>query len=197
MTEPDTDPVERFVSTIHTGREPSKDEADALAELLRVWLARRGLDPQDREEVCNDAVLRLLVAAQRDRLDPARPPGAWLRVVADHLAIDALRRRGRQPGIAFDEERHTVAAHDDRLAALLSRSAAASDIRHALRAAADTGEHDVVATISTWLGLADANGDAPSSREVGQRLGVSHMTVQRALKAFGQRLQVPDVPGQA
>jgi DNA-directed RNA polymerase specialized sigma24 family protein len=159
-----------------------------VIELLRVWLSRRRLDARDSEEVCAEAVARLIDVAKRDGLDPSRPPGAWLRVVADHLAIDALRRTARSATVTFDEQRHAGASEDDRLAALLDRSAAAADVRRAIREAGDAEEMDVVNVIATWIGLAAANGEAPSSREVGDRLGVSHMTVQRALRSFGQRL---------
>jgi RNA polymerase sigma factor (sigma-70 family) len=162
--------------------------------LLGLWLSRRGLTPEELDEVASDAVMRLIKVVQLDRLDPDRPAGAWLRVVADHLAIDALRRRARSSAVPFDETMHGTARDDDRFAALLDSSAAASDIRHALRDAADAGNGDIVRVVTTWLGLAEANGEAPSSRDVGDRLGISHMTVQRALRAFGERLKT-DVPG--
>lgn len=165
-----------------------------MVAVLTRWLSRRGLGPQDLDEVCSDAILRLIQQVQRGKLDPQRPPGAWLRVVADHLAIDALRRRARAAGVPLDEDQHTSASDDDELAALLDRSAAATDVRRTLREAADAGDHEIVRVVVTWLGLASANGEAPSTRDVGARLGVSHMTVQRALRAFGERLTSSDVP---
>lgn len=183
-----TDAVHAFVLKIGTGREPSAGDTEAVLKLLRTWLARRGLTPEDREEVCSDALLRLVDVVRLDRLDPNRPAGAWLRVVADHLAIDALRRRRRAAAVSFDERMHDGGREDDRLAALLDSSAAATDVRRGMREAADAKQHELVRIVAAWLGLAAANGEAPSTREVAERLGISHMTVQRALRSFGRRL---------
>jgi RNA polymerase sigma factor (sigma-70 family) len=158
----------------------------AIMSILRLWLSRRGLNDVDREEVCSDAVLRLIDVARGGGLDPTKPPGAWLRVVADHLAIDALRR-GRHAD-TFDESRHGLGGEDQRLAALLDRAAAEGEVRRATRDAAQAGQQEVVSVVTTWLALTRANGQEASSREVADRLGISHMTVQRALKKFAQRL---------
>jgi RNA polymerase sigma factor (sigma-70 family) len=182
------DPVDALVATVRDGREPSTGEMQAVIRILRLWLSRRGLNDADREEVCSDAVLRLIEAARGGGLNPAKPPGAWLRVVADHLAIDALRRARRVEAVAFDEHRHAAGDEDERLAALLDRTAAKGEIRRAAREAARAGEHEVVSVVATWLALTRANGREASSREVSKRLGISHMTVQRALARFAQRL---------
>jgi RNA polymerase sigma factor (sigma-70 family) len=166
------------------GREPSGEQTRTVLELMRVWLSRRGLSPEELDEVCSDAVLRLIDAARAGGLDPARPPGAWLRVVADHLAIDALRRRPRSATVAFDERRHSLAGQDERITALLEREAAREEYRAAMRSAARAGQHELVHVISTWMWLADVNGVEPSSRDVAARLGVSHTHVQRALRSF-------------
>jgi RNA polymerase sigma factor (sigma-70 family) len=185
--QPEQDPVLLLVSAVSEGREPSASEAEDVLDLLHRWLARRGLEMRDRDEVCLDAVARLIRVTHEGGLDPARHPGAWLRVVADHLAVDALRRQ-RAKSVEFDERRHAGAADDEHLAQMFERSVAAADVRRAMREAAEAEEHEIVRIVATWLGLAEANGDAPSSREVGARLGISHMTVQRGLQAFRRRL---------
>lgn len=182
------DPVNALVASVRAGREPSTAEMQAVIRVLRLWLSRRGLKDTDREEVCSDAVLRLIDAARGGGLNPTKPPGAWLRVVADHLAIDALRRGRRTEAVAFDERRHAPGGEDERLAALLERTAARGEIRRAAREAAEAGEPEVVSVVATWLALTSANGQEASSREVADRLGVSHMTVQRALRRFAARL---------
>lgn len=162
----------------------------AVLGVLRKWLAPRGLQSEDIEEVAADAVLRLITAAEAERLDPTRPAGAWLRVVADHLALDALRqRRRRGQTVAYEEWAHDRVRDDDQVAALFDEWAAADDVARAMRRAGDSGQHEIVRAIATWLDLAAADGEAPSSRRVAERMGVSHMTVQRALRAFRKLLR--------
>lgn len=156
--------------------------------ILERWLARRRLSPEDREEVIVDAVARLISAAEQNRLDPQRPAGAWLRVVADHLALDRLRRHGPEPA-EFDEQVHWQGQEDERIAALLDRTAAAEQVAEALAGAVRDGELEVVRIVATWLDLATFDGEAPSSRRVAERMGISHMTVQRGLKSFAARLK--------
>jgi DNA-directed RNA polymerase specialized sigma24 family protein len=191
---PHPDAVDALVAAVTRRRGGIVAETRAVEEVLTLWLRRRGLTDQEREEVVNDAVMRLIDMAGRGRLDPGRPAGALLRVIADHLAIDALRRRARTSGTPFDEAVHGGAVDDESLSALLDRSAASADVRRALRACADEGRHELVRVITNWIALAAATGDAPTTREVAERVGVSHMTVQRALTAFGERLAAGRVP---
>jgi DNA-directed RNA polymerase specialized sigma24 family protein len=181
-----SDPVAEYAAAIVSGREPSRAELESLLRLVQIWLGRRPLDPRDREEIAADAVLRLTTTARSGRLDPTRPAGAWLRVVADHLALDLLRRR-KPPTLEFDE-RYGGGQDDDRVAAMLDQTVAADDVSRAMRGAVDDGQYELVRVIATWLDLAHADGKAPSTRQVAERLGVSHTTVRRALDTFGRRL---------
>lgn len=188
ISQPASDPVEAFVAAARTDSEPTAAELEAVFTALRLWLARRGLTPEELEEVCADAAMRLLGVIRDGSLDLDRPAGAWLRVVADHLAYDALRRRRRSAGLTLYDEAHVDTREEDRLASLLDSTSAAVDVRRALRAAAAADDHEVVRVVASWLALARADGEAPSTRQVGERLGISHMTVQRALRKFGQWL---------
>ncbi len=181
------DPVDALVAAARTENAPTAAQHQAVLQLLELWLARRGLSPADLDDVCAEAVLRLVRVAKAGELDPERPPGAWLRVVADHLALDVLRRNKRRSGGELSEALSDPRA-GDRLAALLDSSAAATDVERALRLSGDANDHEAVRAVASWLSLAEADGEAPSTRQVGERLGVSHMTVQRALRRFGERL---------
>jgi DNA-directed RNA polymerase specialized sigma24 family protein len=185
-----TDPVDELLQSVRRGEEPSASQTAAVLSMVRLWLSRRGLTADELDDVATEAVLRLLRTEKKGRLDPTRSAGGWLRVVADHLTIDKKRRRQRAgpPGVPFDEAVHGGAGDDDRLASLLDETAAASDVRSALRAAADAGETTVVRVVTAWLGLAEANGEPPTSRELADRIGISHATVQRSLRTFGTRL---------
>jgi DNA-directed RNA polymerase specialized sigma24 family protein len=182
------EPVEVLVDRVRSGRQPTMAEADAVRALLRLWLSRRRLDPDERESVCDDAILRLIQMARDGRLDPDRPPGALLRVIADHLALDVIRGRPRYQTVNVAEFVIVDDAEDERIARMLLAEAAAADVRRALLSTAEDGRDDVVRIVSAWLGLAAANDEAPSTRELAERLGVSHMTVQRALQTFKSHL---------
>jgi RNA polymerase sigma factor (sigma-70 family) len=182
------DPVQALVARIRERAEPTSEQLEAVLRVLTLWLARRGLTTQDREDVCSEALGRLIKAVREGELDRERPPGAWLRVVADHLALDVLRRERIRAGTPFDEQAHAPRSEDDRLAALLEREASRSDVDRALEQAAKEGRTIVVNVITTWRGLERMNHEPPSNREVADRLGVSHPTVGRALAAFGKLL---------
>lgn len=178
------DAVEAIVACARSGKQPSKAEAAAVLGLLHVWLSRRRLDRRDEEEVSSEALARLIDVARGGNLDTSRPPGAWLRVVADRLAIDVLRRTKGRTWAALDEQQPYVAVEDDRLARTLDRLAAMGDIEQAVERAGENGDMGVVETVGAWLDLAELTGDTPDSRELGELMGTSHMTVQRALKRF-------------
>ncbi|HWB12627.1 MAG TPA: RNA polymerase sigma factor [Pirellulales bacterium] len=54
------------------------------------------------EEVLQATFLRL--HQHRDRFQPDHPVRPWLYTIATHLAIDALRCRGRHPAVSLDTE---------------------------------------------------------------------------------------------
>jgi RNA polymerase sigma-70 factor (ECF subfamily) len=65
--------------------------------VYRFVLCRTGGDHPQTEEIVGDVFFQ----AFRDieRFDGARPPHAWLRGIARHRTVDALRRRGRQSAL--------------------------------------------------------------------------------------------------
>jgi DNA-directed RNA polymerase specialized sigma24 family protein len=182
------DPVQTLVARMRDGAEPTTSELQSVLGVLGLWLARRGLSVQDREDVCSEALGRLVRAVRANDLDPARPPGAWLRVVADHLALDVLRRESIRTGAAFDEGAHAPRGEDDRLAALLDREASRQAVDEVLQRAAAEDRTTLVNVITTWRGLAQMNDEAPSTHQVADRLGVSHTTVGRALADMREML---------
>jgi DNA-directed RNA polymerase specialized sigma24 family protein len=179
-----SDPVESLAAVIREGRTLSSGDVEPVALLLRRWLSKRRLIEADLDETIAESLARLVSVVEAGSLDAARPAGAWLRVVADHLAVDMIRRHGRREVLPFDETVYATGSDDDALARLLDASAAASDVRRALQMAQDQGQTTVVRVVTVWLGLAEANGEPPGSRDVAERIGVSHMTVQRALNSF-------------
>jgi RNA polymerase sigma factor (sigma-70 family) len=88
-------------------------ELAALYERCGFALYRRCLAYLGNEAEAQDAVqevfARAIEAAPRYR--PDRDPAAWLRQIADHLCIDVLRRRKRNP-VRGDADEHTRGALD-------------------------------------------------------------------------------------
>jgi RNA polymerase sigma factor (sigma-70 family) len=187
-----TDPVQALVARMRDGGEPTAAQLQSVLGVLSLWLRRRGLSVQDREDVCSEALGRLVKALREEELDPARPPGAWLRVVADHLALDVLRRESIRTGAPFDERTHAPRGEDDRLAALLDREASHEAVDRVLQQAAAEGKTTLVNVVTIWRGLARMNDEAPSNHEVAARLGVSHPTVGRALANMREMLAPTD-----
>lgn len=99
MSEP-MELLERFV----------QGDDDAFEALFRQfqrevygWIVRIVRDPAEAEELTVETFWRVYRA--HARFDPRRSFGAWLRVVASHVAIDALKKRRRETPLL-----HTLAA---------------------------------------------------------------------------------------
>ena len=119
--------------------------ARALREesgLLVARLARRFGDFDLAEEAVQTAVVEALITWRRD--GPPDNPAAWLQVAARRNALDAVRRAGRQRGLAARAEAQASgegAGTDDRLALLFAccHPALAPDARLALTLRAVVG----------------------------------------------------------
>lgn len=75
-------------------------------------------------------------------------------------------------------------AEDEALARLLDAEAARSDVLEAQARAAKDKKFTLVRIVSEWLVIAERSGVEPSSREVAETLGLSHTTVNEALREF-------------
>lgn len=62
---------------------------------LRAWLRRQVPDPQDIEDILQDAFYELVLAARL--VEPVRNAGAWLFTVIRNRVTDRHRQRGRRP----------------------------------------------------------------------------------------------------
>jgi DNA-directed RNA polymerase specialized sigma24 family protein len=171
--------------------EQASIDRDDLALVLTTterWLSSRVYDAQLRHDVAVEAFYRLAHAARSGHFDDGRPVGAWLRVVAQRVAIDYARRDQRRAG---DQPlRVDVANADDEIARLLDGVVSADRIRHGLKVAVDAGDYETVRLLATWLDLAERQGGVPPSREVAEITRVSHMQVQRALRRFRRYLDI-------
>jgi len=65
---------------------------------LRAWLRRQVPDPQDIEDILQDAFYEFVLASRL--IEPVRNAGAWLFAVIRNRVTDGYRRRGRHAGAA-------------------------------------------------------------------------------------------------
>jgi RNA polymerase sigma-70 factor, ECF subfamily len=151
-------------------------ELAALYERCGFALYRRCLTYLGNDAEAQDAVqevfARALEAAPRYR--PEADPAAWLRQIADHLCIDLLRRRKRNPvrGEASEDEH--------------SGSGDALD-----RVAAPSGEHLVLAHRLIQSLEPEATRiavlyflDGMTQEEVARETGLSRRTIGKRLQAI-------------
>ena len=154
--------------------------------MLRSVLRRYGLSDSDSEDAAQEIMLKIISLG--DALPDIDKPAAYLTRAARNRAIDELRRRRRggedielTPVLA-----ERLPAHDDRIAALLADTVTAEVVRQAMRSAVLAHDHLVLRVVSSWLDVADELGEAPVSRHVAERAGVSHTSVNQALRRFRQ-----------
>ena len=74
---------------------------DLMADTLYGLALWRVGTPEDAEDVVHDTFVR--IAERRDQLRKVRNPRAWLLTVCNRIAIDRLRKRGRQRDEPLDE----------------------------------------------------------------------------------------------
>jgi RNA polymerase sigma factor (sigma-70 family) len=177
----------RFLDAVRgVGRIEPEDVKVISTRLARQLQGVRGLTELEAEEAAQDVVLRIIELAEDDgeALAGIRNAGAYLTRLARNRAIDHLRRSARKDISLSDELSATLPSHDDAVAALLDSSASAATVRAAMRRAVEHDEQLTLRVVTTWLDLADELDEAPTSRQVADRVGVSHTSVNQALKRF-------------
>jgi RNA polymerase sigma-70 factor (ECF subfamily) len=82
-----------------------------LRAAVRRGLAQTGDTSAEVEDVIQETLLALHL--KRNTWDPTQPLGPWVRAIARHKLIDALRRRGRRIQVPIDNIIDTIAADED------------------------------------------------------------------------------------
>lgn len=158
------------------------DHALVRETIERILFIRyRTLGPDEIFDVADEAITRLLRESRR-RGAPLENPAGWLRTVAGNIAKEKLEELGH---FADSDVEPAV---DDETIAVISRAASHSSVADALKLAIADRDETTVRIISDWLDLQDELGRAPSSRQVGEKAGYSHTTVNQALARFGEYL---------
>ncbi len=138
---------------------------------VRRGFAQAGAPLGDVEDVVQETLLALHL--KRNTWDPSQPLGPWVRAIARHKLIDALRRRGRRIQVPIENVLDTLAVEED------SSGVDRQDAER-LVAGLHGRQRDVVRAISL---------EGQSIREVAQRLQMKEVAVRvalhRGLKALG------------
>lgn len=165
-----------------------RQDFEAVIGTLRSVLLRYGLSDGEAADGAQEVAATVL--ALGPRVAEIRNPAAYLTRLAQNRAIDELRRSRRNDVALPAELAAQVPADDDAIAALLEKNATADAIRRAMRAAINAQDHLTVRVVSTWLDAADELGEPPRSRDIARRAGISHTSVNHALRRF--RSYFPD-----
>lgn len=129
-----------------------------------------------------DAFLRLIHTLKNRDDAPINSAEAYLRTVLRSSQLDDLRRTSRE-GAAVDVETLLEAGQSTLFGSPtpFDGDEAVEALASVLRRAAAENEPKLVQCAAAWLDLAEELDRNPTSREVGQRLGVSHQTVLNRL----------------
>ena len=142
-----------------------------LRAAVRRGFTQAGAPHGDAEDVVQDTLLALHL--KRDTWDPSQPLGPWVRAIARHKLIDALRRRGRRIQIPIESVLDTLSVEED---------SSGVDRQDAERLV--DGLHGRQREVVRAIGL-----EGQSIREVAERLQMKEVAVRvalhRGLKALG------------
>lgn len=137
--------------------------APRLRALARRGLALSGAGDADAEDIVQETLLAIHL--KRQSWDEDAPIGPWLRAIARHKIIDALRRRGRHAALPIEEFTEVLAADGCEPAMLIS------DVDRHL-GILPKGQRNAVRTIAV---------EGASIEEAAERLSMSKGAVRVAL----------------
>jgi hypothetical protein len=165
-------------------------DVDSLAEIYRGLAPIRRVFPtigtEAWEDLFDEAVLRFWKACREGRVQQERNPAGYLVRIARNLAIDHIRSRSKEP---VDHKVQDVAAIGDTIATTVDATAGRQAVEAGLRAAWEAQDDTVVRVVLAWLEVAAAQpGAIPSSRKVGEVIGMSHTAVNDAMGRFKRYL---------
>lgn len=177
---------------------PNRATAADITTVLQ-WLTgtiRRRYPSVEHDEIAQEALARVFALAPEDA-NAIVNPAAYMTRVAQHLAVDAVRRAttltADTPLIEVAaSKRRTDCTSEDEMAVLLDRSATHASVTAAIGLALAQEDFLTVRVVTVWLDLADESGSVPSSRDVAERANASHTSVNKALARFRALIQRSD-----
>jgi RNA polymerase sigma factor (sigma-70 family) len=154
-----------------------KSERTAMAEVYDMYghlayaLATRILGASsDAEDVVQESFLALW--RQASRLDPARGVRSYLMSIVHNKAVDLVRRRGRRPELALDEDAPFRADEAGQPEAVVETASERESVRAALSALSDDQRRAVELTYFGGLTI----------NQAADRLGLPAGTVKSRLR---------------
>jgi RNA polymerase sigma-70 factor, ECF subfamily len=149
--------------------------APVLRVIARRGLARTGRSGDDAEDIVQETLLAIHL--KRHTWDEAQPLMPWVRAIAHHKLVDALRRRGFHQHLPIDD-------FEDSLSANTEPDPASAMECAAILSQLPERQREIVQAVSI---------EGHSARDIGVRLGMSEGAVRvalhRALKALGDTLR--------
>lgn len=169
-------------------------DVEVLAGELRRRLLRRfpNGDEEDVHEAIREALNGFAKAAAEGRLELRGPVAGYLVASANRRMLNRIVRR---PVSVAPRRMEQLASHketlqsDDAIASWLDQDASRATIQGALRRAVARKRFTVVRVVASWLDLAEGSGEAPTLREVGADVGLSHTSVRNGLEEFRSFLE--------
>lgn len=178
----------RVVASLERRSREAMSTADyrIVLKTLTTFARGFGLSETDAQEIAAEVLEETFERGADATKDAIRKPAGFLFWLTRNRVFD----RHRRARLRADAERTAgpryYSHHDDELAALLERETTAAQLDDALRAAAAADDLVVVHVVAAWLELAALHGEAPTSRQVAPEAGVSHTTINHALRRLRQ-----------
>jgi RNA polymerase sigma factor (sigma-70 family) len=168
------------------GKGSRRDEAwtefhSAYRSVIFGWCLRRGLSPDDAEDLTQDVLLKLFLQLPQYRHDPARGQfRSWLKTVVNNTLTDFWRRQQKRP------ERDVVAAAFAERQSGIASPEAAADLSSAIENKAQAIAAEVLERVrakvkeTTWQAFYRMMVEQRPAVEVAAELNLSVATVYKA-----------------
>jgi RNA polymerase sigma-70 factor, ECF subfamily len=155
--------------------------APRLRAQARAGLARAGRPPADAEDIVQETLIALHV--KRHTWDPGAAFGPWLRGIARHKLVDALRKRGAHGHVPIDDLTEVLPAPEE------DGGMPARDVlRHAERLA--PGQRAVIEQI-----FVKGHDNAGAAGALGMTEVAVRVQLHRALKSLARLINAPTSSG--
>lgn len=158
------------------------DFSSVVTGLSKIVRARYPMiDADELKDIVANTIVKFYERVRSGAIECERAP-AYLIKVALNEARDHLRKQKLVVATAeVEDDRVILEFFSDQILVAIDDELA---VLRALQLAKENGDHMCIRVVTRWLELARALGRAPTSRELGAELKVSHTTVLTNLRRF-------------